>query len=264
MANAWLVPPLPVVSIDANSTTRGVPSHMLNDYVGVIWRGEGVGTHNIVFDLGRDVAIDTIMLFGVAVYGASPSWQISLATAAQGPSFAAGSFWAGPQEPMLVGSLTPETGSVALWSAPVGAPAAIRHVSIVIRHATAFRLDVSRLVISKRVQLERNFTFGAAHGVRDLGSIDFSARGVLIRRRAKKLRTLGLTFSNVRRDEVEGQVRPLLGQIGNTEMIALVTDPEPHAMRQRRCFFGPLVGDLGDVHRNAAAFEAKTNLVSIF
>lgn len=47
-------------------------------------------------------------------------------------------------------------------------------------------------------------------------------------------------------------------------MVALVTDPAVHAQRQNRCYFGPLVGDLGQTWRNSAAWEAKVNLVSIF
>ena len=47
-------------------------------------------------------------------------------------------------------------------------------------------------------------------------------------------------------------------------MVALVTDPGADPQLQNRCYFGPLVGDLGQTWRNAAAWEAKTNMVSIF
>jgi hypothetical protein len=125
-------------------------------------------------------------------------------------------------------------------------------------------IQVSRVVAGQRIALERNFGFGAAFGVRDLGSVDFGRRGVLQRVRGKKLRTVGLTFSNVRKNEVEAQTTPLLERIGNTEMVAIVTDPDAHPERQNRCYFGPLVGDLGQTWRKPDLFEAKANLVSIF
>lgn len=58
--------------------------------------------------------------------------------------------------------------------------------------------------------------------------------------------------------------QPLLERIGNTEMIALLTDPTADDQCQNRAYFGTLVGDIGHAWRKARLFEAKTNLVSIF
>ena len=63
---------------------------------------------------------------------------------------------------------------------------------------------------------------------------------------------------------MEATTRPMLEYLGNTEMVALLTDPAADAQIASRAYFGPLVGDLAHVRRNAVAYEAKINLVSIF
>ncbi len=203
------------------------------------------------------------MVFGAA--GATTAWTMSIdvATQAQGSVFNPGAYTAGNVQQFLAGSEMPTSrNGVSVWQAP-GAAITGRYWRIVIGLPSG-AATIARMVIGKRIQLDRNFNYGAAFGVRDLGSLDFSARGVLLRRRAKKLRTVGLTFSNIRKAEVEAVTQPLLEQIGNTEMVALLTDPAPDPQRQNRAYYGALVGDLGHTWRNAAAFEAKANLVSIF
>src|SRR3546814_4128372 len=60
--------------------------------------------------------------------------------------------------------------------------------------ASARAMRAARLAIGARIQLDRNFAFGGTFGVHDLGSFDFSPRGVLLRRRSKKLRTVNIGF----------------------------------------------------------------------
>lgn len=261
MGNAWIIPPLPIAAATSDSTGMGEPVYVGNDYAGVVWRSAAANCE-LRLDLGSDQALDTLMLFGIVGPRAAATMRARLATAAQG-NFN-GAHWAGNPQPLYAGEVMPTLGGgVAIWSAPAGAPAVARYVAITFASATAEPVQVGRAVVGKRIQLERNFGFGSAHGVRDLGTADFSARGVLLRRRGKKLRTLGLTFANIRKDEVEGVTGPLLERLGNTETVALVTDPGADAQRQNRSYFGLLVGDLGQVRRNAVAFEAKINLVSV-
>jgi hypothetical protein len=202
--------------------------------------------------------------------------QIALATAAQGSGFSGsntgsgtgtGNYWAVTQA-LLAGSATPVSGKgVMLWSAPAsaGPPAAVRYIKLSFAGlGSGAAIQISRIVAGARIALSRNFSYGGNLGVRDLGELTFSARGAMLRRRAAKLRTIALTFSNIRKDEVEALTKPLLEQIGNTETIALVTDPGTDAQRQNRCYFGPVVGDLGQVWRTSASWEAKINLVSLF
>lgn len=265
MANAWIIQPLPFVSATASSTAVGDAANVATDYAGVVWQSNSATSSTLTLDMGADMAIDTIALFGIVGPPADAQLTVALATAAQGGF--AGAFWQSPAQALYAGSQMPVSGKgAALWGAPsTGAPpAAARYVRLTFSSGAAAPVQVSRAVIGKRIQLERNFGFGGSFGVRDLGSLDFSARGVMLRRRGKKLRTAALTFSNVRKDEVEAYTKPLLEQIGNTETVALITDPAPDVQRQNRCYFGTLVGDLGQLSRNAAAWEAKINLVSIF
>jgi hypothetical protein len=153
----------------------------------------------------------------------------------------------------------------SLWSAPAdGRPAAVRYIQLVFGNLGGAAVQLARAAVGKRIQLARNFSFGGAFGVRDLGSLDFSPRGVLLRRRGVKLRTVGISFDNAFRDEVEGAIQPLIEAAGMTELVGLVTDPEPHAQRERRSYFGPLIGDTGTVQRTAVGWQWKCNLVSIF
>lgn len=269
MANAWLVKPLPIVAASASGTMVGDPLNMGNDYAGVIWRSAQGGNAYAVLDLGSDVPLDTILLFGV--WGnfdmSTARLRIALATQSQGPLFSTpDSFWLAPAHYLLAEGEPLRVGScVFQWAAPPGAPAAVRYVYLnAIDLPSTGYVDFARAVVGKRIQLERNFGFGAGFGVRDLGSLDFSRRGVLQRTRGKKLRTASLTFSNINRDEVEATTKPLLEQLGNTEMAAVVIDPSASTYRQARSYFGPLVGDLGHVWRRATAWEAKVNMVSIF
>lgn len=275
MANAWIIKPLAIAAATASTTALGAALNVNNDYAGVIWQSANGDTANILLDLGADTALNTIMAFGVQCAGAA-TVQVAVATAAQGTGFSGtntssgtgtNNFW-GATQAVLAGSAIPVNGKyVMLWSAPssAGPPAAVRYIKLSFSGLGAgAAVQLARVVAGQRIALTRNFAFGAGFGVRDLGSLDFSARGVLLRRRAAKLRTTALTFSNALKDEVEATVKPLLEQIGNTECVALVTDPDVNAQRMNRCYFGPLVGDLSVIWRNAAAWETKVNLVSLF
>lgn len=256
MANAWILQPLGFTASSPH-TAVGDPNNTALDYAGVIWRSTVTAAPYLRIDLGANTLIDTVQLFGLA--GAlGGTFQVFGSTSAEGPVRARAS----GALTLLAGSVMPVSGlGVAL--APLPTWPAVRYIDIEFGLASSY-IQVSRVAISKRIVLERNFGFGGSFGVRDLGSLDFSRRAILIRNRGKKLRTLGLTFSNIRKDEVEAMVKPLIEQIGNTEMIGFVTDPAADAQRQNRSYFGPLIGDLSTVWRNAAAWEAKANLVSIF
>lgn len=263
MSRAIFVKPLPLASVFATSAAAGHdPAYVGNDHMGVVWKsGTGEALQQLLIDLGEDVPLDTILLFGCTVPSAATLY-VGLATSAQGPF--TGASWAGPTGPFLAGVIQPTSGrSRALWMAPADAPAVARYVILDIRALSGASVTIGRVVIGKRIQLARNFQFGAAFGVRDLGAVDFSVRGVLLRRRGAKLRSIGLTFGAVHRDEVEAMIHPLVEQVGLTEPVALVTDPDPDDQRQNRIYFGPLVGDLGTIWAKASGFEWRANLVSL-
>lgn len=280
MANAFILEPRPFTVTTDNSAQPGFGfANAANDYAGILWRSRpDVSSPVVIVDFGFEVPIDTVMLFGVwgNVTSANPGVRVALATTAQGPGFSGapvqdgagtGNYWVDPNPVALfAGAITTPQRGVSLWIAPADPrPTTARYLYLnFIGLDAGNEIHVGRLVAGSRFQPERNFSTGAAFGVRDLGTVDFSARGVLLRRRGAKLRTAGLTFSSLFRDEVDRMVKPLFERIGNTEPVALVTDPAPDPYRQAECYFGPLVGDLGTTLRRAVAFEAKANIVSIF
>ena len=279
MSNAFLLRSLDFASVVANSTAPGTgAANVASDYAGVVWRSGSGGSANIVIDLGGNAGFDTIMLFGADRSNlAATNVGVAIATEVQGPTFSGsnvdtgtgtGNYWRRTIA-LLAGANMPVNGKgVMLWLSPTvsGPPGGGgRYIQLTFSgYGSGGFIQVARALIGTRIQPTRNFSYGAARGVQDLGSLEYSARGALLRRRAKKLRTVTLTFSSLYKDEVEQQTARLMEGIGITEMIALVTDPDPHAERQSRCFFGPLVGDLSHTWRNAAAWEAKVSLVSAF
>jgi hypothetical protein len=262
MANAWILNPVPLGAVTASATAAGYdPSYVALDQMGVVWKSGAVVNPYLSVDLGADMAIDTAMLMGCTA--AAPSWNLEVRAAigSQGPSFPGGSY--AFTQALLAGSeMLPSGRGLGIWG-PADAPALTRYLRFTVQQGDPAAATIGRLAVGKRVQLARNFSFGAGVGVRDLGSLDFSPLGVLLRRRGAKLRTVALTFSSVYKDEVEAAIQPLISLVGNTEPIGLILDPAPHVMRQRRSYFGFLVGDQGMIIRSAAAWEWKANLVSI-
>lgn len=244
----------------------GVASNLLNDYAGVVAQTScTIGATNqakIQLDMGANVSVDTILVFGVELFPTNGNLIVNYATQAQGPF--TGAFSTDTSGSAYAGSAPMTTGKgVSVWM--LSAPVTARYFQIVYEAVVGGKsVRASRVAIGQRIQLQRNFSYGAGPGVKDLGSLDFSARAVLQRRTAKKLRTLTLTFSNLKRDEVQASVRPMLERQGNTGMVAVVTDPSVDADRQNKCYYGALVGDLNVVQRNAVGWETKVNVVSIF
>lgn len=266
MSNALLLEPATLESVVSSSTATGRrATNVARDPMGLVWRSAtGSASQWLRIDLGADVPIDTILLLGLggtATLG-DIEWTVDLATDAQGAF--TGSYWAGDTGSLLAGEAMPQSGKgKALWLAPAGAPATARHVRIMFNSLSNASIEVARAVICQRIQLERNFRFGAALGVRPLGEVDFSARGVLLRRRGAKLRGIGISFPHVRRDEIEEKVQPLQERVGNDVAIAIVTDPDAHEQRQKRIYFGFLTGDIGAVWARPGGFQAEFNLVAL-
>lgn len=263
MSNAIIIPPLAMPAVTASSTATGHdPMFVANDFLGVVWESAASGDGQALYiDLGATIEFDTIAMFGLTGAHSGLSLQV---VAADTPDFGTGT-WSDGAKPLLAGSTMPTSGrGKSLWLAPEDLPLPPkRYVALNITGLSGSAATVGRVVIGKRIQLHRNFQFGAAFGVRDLGSFDFSARGVPLRRRGEKLRSVGLTFPHVHRDEIEAQIAPLLERIGNTDVIALVSDPDAHEQRQNRMYLGPMVGDLGYVWARAGGFEARANVVGL-
>lgn len=267
MSNSIVVKPLPWTAISATVTAAGYdPSYMGNDHMGVVWKStSGAGTRTITVDMGSDVVIDTAILLGCT--GAKSSWtlKVEAATAAQGSSFPAGS-WVGAALPFLAGSEMPVSGrGRALWLAPASPPPPSRYWRFTTGGVTSGEVVVARLVLGRKIQLAENVVYGAAFGVRDLGSLDFSRRGVLLRQRGKKLRTINVSYEAVTRAEVESYIHPLLEELGNTDPLAFILDPDADVQRQNRIWFGVMIGDLGTVwaRPGGGGYEWRASIVDL-
>lgn len=264
--NGWALLPLPIVAASSGSTASGFDAiNVGNDYEGVVWRSVSAGSIDLIVDLGSDGALDTLMMFGLSGPPTAATMQLFFATAAQGSSFSTYAYSTAAL-PLYAGATPLVSGKgVALWTAPdAGFPAAVRYILIRFDGPADYAAEVGRVAVGQRLRLSRNFAFGGTFGVRDFSSVDFSSRGALIRRRGKKRRVASISFPWVAKEEIERQVQPLLELAGNSEPIALVTDPAPDDLRQRRCYFGPLVGDLGTTWRVANGWEWRAGIVSLF
>lgn len=262
MANAWALRPLPLPSITASSTAAGhLASHVANDFAGVVWKSAGgASSVTLTLDMGAATAIDAALFFGCT--GAAEGWTLTVQSA-DDSGFGTNLTTHASAVPFLAGAAFPTHGrGVGYWTA-ASVPTARRYWRFTIGSLANAQVTIARLAIGRRLTLERNFAFGGGWGVRDLGKVDFSRMGVRVRQRGAKLRTLGLSFPNVYKDEVEEKVQPLVEQVAGQEPIVLVTDPEDHAQRQRRCWFGHLTGELGTVWRTAAGWEWRANLIDL-
>jgi hypothetical protein len=187
MSNAIIMQPVNVAAYGSQvGTVAGVPSNAGNDYFGVTWSGivNVSGNADIWVDLGSDQVIDTIAILGIRdVTGGAPLFQLGVSTAAQGLA-GVGTYYS-PTYPLYAGANALASGRQAmLWTAPAaGGPPASRYWQVVAQSLGAgFR--ISRIILGRRIALARNFSFGAPIGVRSFGSVGFSNRGALLRRKA--------------------------------------------------------------------------------
>jgi hypothetical protein len=259
MANAFIIRPLPM-TLTASSTAGGHdPSYAGNDLVGVTWQPNNSAAPKLTIDLGSDPnPVDAILIF--AISGTATQLQVR---AASNSGFTSSVYDSGII-PLLAGSEMPTHGlGVGWWTKDDGALTR-RYWELTFSASSGnVQPGIGRVAMGQRIILERNFGFGGGFGVRDLGKVDFGPHATLLRRRAAKMPAVGITFSNVRKDEVEKKIQPLAEGHGAQEPIAICTNPAADSMRQRRCHFGPLIGDLGTIQRNAVGWEWKANLVDL-
>jgi len=269
MSNAVFMRPLPISIYQASNTLAGyAAANMANDHLGVVWKAQQADASFYWFtvDLGSDQPIDTIAMLGLT--GATNDWQMYAicATDAQGPTFGAGLYYSYPLVQLCAGGASIPSGRRrSYWEKPAGGPAAARYWRIhITTPANNTAITVGRLAIGKRIQLQHNFDFGGAFGVRDTGKVDWSTRAVFLRRRGVKLRTTGISFNRMYKDEVETTVQPVLELLGNTGPIFLLTDPDAHYQRETRMYFGPMIGELGTVWAQAnGGHQWQCNIVDL-
>lgn len=262
MAKPFMLAPLPAIASGTLGTLqKGQASYVLNDYTGIVCKlaCDFQGNRGIFqIDLGGDTMIDTVMVFGVADFPAAGTLRIWTEVNA-----VPGGWIQQAAVPPYAGQGGRSDGlGVALWVGSTPVAARYCHLDFV-APSTGSSVQISRVVIGRRFQPAIGFEYGAAFGVRELGSLDVSTRGVLLRHRGKKLRTVSLNFPSLERTDAEATVRDIMERFGNTECLALCTDPAADWERQNRCYYGPLVGDLTRIWRTARAHEFRLNLLGL-
>lgn len=261
MANAFFLKPMPIAGVQTfGSIFRGVGSYTANDYAGVVCQLLCDSSNQAAYrvDLGSDQTIDTAMLFGVSDFPSAGIVDVATATAGAPSSFTTRAFIS----PYAGTASRVDGQGVALAS--LASPVTARYVQFTFAAPISGQsVTVSRIVIGRRFQPAIGFEYGATFGVRDLGSLDVSTRGVLLRHRGKKLRTLALNFPRLTKADSSFLSRSLLEQVGNTECVAICTDPSADPELQDRCYFGPLVGDIGRTWASAGGFEVRVNLLGL-
>lgn len=233
MGRAFFYLPVPIAGASASSTAAGFdPANVANDHMGVVYRSAGgASSVSLVVDLGSPQPIDTALLLGCT--GAQAGWTLKVESASD-VSISADVTIHATALPFLAGQAMPTHGrGVSLWAAD-NVPAAKRYWRFTIGNLAGAAVTIARVAMGQRITLARNFAFGGAFGVRDLGSVNFSSGGVRLLREAAKLRTVGITFPAVTKEEAEAKVQPLIEQAAGQLPMVLVTDPDPHPLRQRR------------------------------
>ena len=264
MANGFILRPETIEAAYCSTAATGYRASYTNDdRMGLVWRSTtGSATQWLVLDLGADTALDTITLHGLTDALDTWQWAVELATEAQGRF--TGSYWAGSAADLLAGATMPVSGrGRALWTAPNDAPAAARYVRLAFSTLADAAITVGRVCIGQRIVLGRNFTYGAVKSIRPLGSVAFSPRGVLLRRRGAKLRGVGVSCDAVTQAETEASVMPLYERVGNDETVVLCLDPTADDERQQRIWLGFLQGDLGSVFAGYDRFTCQFNVLAI-
>ncbi|MEO1222355.1 MAG: hypothetical protein AAFY42_13600 [Pseudomonadota bacterium] len=266
MANMILYRSLRVASVTAPSSQIDYSAKNLSPYpiprMGRVWRHNGSSdTATITFDLGKDSAIDVVSLFGIGEGNAPPSsawrWSIDLASEAQGAFDDA--FWSGATEALLAGSALPQSGfGKALWLAPADAPATARYVRVNLSQLGGAYCQIAIAAMGKAFQPSRNYSYGAAFGVRDLGALDYAPRGGISRREGVKLPGVGLSLRALRREEVEEQLQDLLEEVGNTDPVVLIKDPSDHPSDTALANHGSQAARTQG-HRSGFALRSRSN-----
>lgn len=256
MANGFLLRSLPFTSASMFPLEAGTDgAFVANDFMGMVARAANSSTHMVLrADLGAPVLIDTFVALNAVCDG-----EVELQASAVDDFAVIG----------LSLNITPTHGEVAsklgrLHPAYIGAAVGpFRYWRVIVYPYGGRVPEIARLLLGGRYQPARNFSFGVSRGAEDLGEVEHSPRGATFRRRARKLRTLGLSWQMLTQAEAEGFSLPLLEEVGNTEFLLACLDPAPHAQRSRRMYFGNLKGDLSLNWRAHDLFEKRLQMQSV-
>lgn len=256
--NGFLLRSLPF-TVSASGTGSIAPgsarANVGNDYMGMVARAIVSDSLMLIMDLGGAFPIDTIALLNAHIPSGATAWHIYRSDDA--------TTWTGLTSPGMSGDeLATGQGKrhpLHLFPAPVSA----RYWRVIINAQSGFQPEIARVLIGRRTQYTRNFDFGLQRGARDLGEGEYGVHGAMLRRRGRILRTLGLSWGAVSKEEAEARALPFFEAAGNTESVFACIDPAAHAERSRRCYFGTLEGNAAMTWRAHDMWEKRLQMVSV-
>jgi hypothetical protein len=256
MADGFLLRSLSFTTSDFIAMQAGTSgAYTGNDFMGMVARTDAAGVSwQVRFDLGAALPVDTIAALN-SLFADGAAWYV---TAGNDPSFAT----YGYQQFYTAGAELPNSAG-RRHLLHMGPTQSYRYWLITIESAPGLRVEVARVLFGVRSAYGRNFSFGAQRGAEDLGEIDHSSRGATLRRRGRKLRTLGLGWQMLSQAEAEGFTLPLLEEAGNTDFVLACLNPDPDPQRSRRIYYGNLTGDLSLTWRNHNMWEKRLQMQSV-
>ncbi|GAK33243.1 hypothetical protein JCM17846_18600 [Iodidimonas nitroreducens] len=257
MAHAFLVEPYPIVAAFADGSAAGTEPQAINDdMIGVVHRGVTAPLGWVEVDLGDVRSVDFASF--LSTEGQAASQRVRGASSRAGLTVSPG-FDSG-----LVNFSAGRSGAFGAvhswWRADDTQP------------YRWWRFDFSglsqpfaagRLVIGRRLAFKRNFNFGMAPGIRDLGRASITTFGTLDRRIGARLRTLEIAWSNISQMDVQESLMPVLERLGQTGSVLVVTDPLEDQNLARRMFWGFLDEDIEIPQRHYDRWEWRTRLLSM-
>lgn len=259
MANGFLMRSVAFTPSPPGGLAAGTSAlYIANDYMGMVMRG-GSANSNVgcVIDLGAAVSIDTIVLLNVVQGAGALAVQLF---GSNDSSFATYGYNANiPLDAAEVLSSTGRRQVLHLLASAVS----YRYWLLRLPAQAGVTGEIARCLIGTRSPYARNFSYGVQRGAEDLGDIEHSPRGATLRRRGRKLRTLGLAWQFVSQAEAEGFALPLLEEVGNTEYVLACLNPDADPQRSRRMYYGNLTGDLGLTWRNHDGWEKRLQMQSV-
>ena len=258
MAKGFLLRSLSYTAVEYWASAPGTSAaYVANDFMGMVYAGAVADAPiGVRLDFGAPVIADTVGVLGVLCSATAGAVMVF---AGNDPTMATNSFSA---DLSPVGEVRDGKGLHNI-AAPIGAVGPYRYWLVRVAGPAGVAPMMARVLIGARYQPATNFSWGVGRGVNDLGEVSHSPRGATLRRRARKLRTLGLSWQFLTEAEAEGQALPLLEEVGNTEYVLACLNPDAHPQRSRRMYYGPLQGDLSLTWRAYDMFDKRLQIESV-
>jgi hypothetical protein len=259
MSNGFLLRSYSFTTADFSTPAAGTSgAFVANDFMGMVMRSASAANPAAVrLDLGFARAIDTVAVLECFARTSSGGVSITIGNDSTFATFVESVDATPPGGEYLAASFLRHAVGYFTTATPC------RYVLVQVNGDGVFLPQFARALVGTRLQPARNFSFGVARGARDLGEVEFSPRGAMLRRRGRKLRTLGLSWGFLTQVEAEGFSIPLFEGAGETEFILACLNPDADVERNRRLYYGPLEGNLSLTWRAHDLWEKRLQMVSV-